>query len=341
MPFVITRIIQQEGKLMEEPRIELIVKSSGEQNSSERRLEHRRSNIFRSIRVVRSFGPTANGKDDPRQQRAGKKSMAERLADENFFRKEAEIDGPSVSEDARQLKGLGEVLNWIRHQERSAQSDLDEGADGEERNPVGNGELHDHDAEQAGSHEKNVHLDRDGEREPCAAEVPTLLHEVVDGDVGEEHREAVVEATKHEDGVDALGEEQEHRETLRKTAQAEDFHDEVGRGEINEDEDALREKDVFSVVSDVVKGRVQVDETGRIDERPCVTLEFCVIHFSVEKSLHFLHVGDPVNFCVRNEPDDETAKNEVDGQKAIHEGSRSASDRVDGRFIVQIRNARS
>ncbi len=330
------RIIQQKRKLVKEPRIELIVKSSCKENSGEGRLKHCRDDIFGAVQSVRSLRPAANSQNNPRRDGARQKKQPKRFAHKGFFGKEAEVDGPRVGEDAGQLKRLGQVLNGIRCEKRRAQRKLNEGADGEKVNPARDGEGHDHDAEQARRHQQHVHLDRHREREPRAAEAPAVLHEVVDGDVGEEHREAIVEAAKHEDGVDALREQQQDAKALWEASESENFHHDERNGEIDSDEETLSEEDVLAVVRDVVKSGVEIDESRGVDEGAGVALELCVVELAAEEALDFLHVGDPVDFGVRDEPDDEAAEHKIDGEKLVDEGSGRASDRVDGIFVVDI-----
>lgn len=277
VPFVPARIVQQKRKLMKEPRVELVVKSSSEENAGEGGLEESGRDVLGSVRAVRPFRPATNGKNEPRQNCASEESVAEGFADENFFGKEAEVDGPSVREDAREFECFCDVLNWVRGDKWESKSELNGGANREQADPRGHGKPHDHDAEQAWRHQQDVHLDGDREREPNAAHVPALFHEEVNRSVSEEHREAVVEAPKHEDGVNSLGQQKENAKAFGEPREAEDFHCKEGNCDIHKNEDALREEDVSAVVGDVVQSGIEIHEPGGIHKGSGVSLQLCVI----------------------------------------------------------------
>lgn len=64
--------------------------------------------------------------------------------------------------------------------------------------------------------------------------------------------------------------------------------------------DVLGKSNVATLAGDCVEQREDVDETCWIHQWPSVTLQLGIVGRSIEKTLHLLHIGFPVDLRVIN-----------------------------------------
>ena len=106
---------------------------------------------------------------------------------------EGKVDRVPVQEGAGEVEGGGQVGERGDGEEGGGEEQLDDGTDGQLDHGHRQAEVGEVEAEQGGSVQQDVHLDRDTEAEEDAAKTPLVVEEHVDGGVEEQDGDGVVE----------------------------------------------------------------------------------------------------------------------------------------------------
>ena len=146
--------------------------------------------------------------------------------------------------------------------------------------------------QKAGSEEKNIHLDGDGQTVDQTAGQPATIKTQIDGHVQQQHGDRVVEQPKHVDGVDAVGSAAHEQEGERRDGldSMQDANDQGQVDQVDDGEHVLSSQNVRTPVGQLVEQGVDVKMAGRVNYRSGVARNLAVIQGTVEKTLYLLHV---------------------------------------------------